>query len=274
MARRKNTVIDRIIEKSGNSFHSRVVRLLRNENWTVIVSPYYSDNFTEKPREIDIIAERAFDIYDFPSRWLGTLNIRLLIECKYINKDTVFWFDDKDQNRVIERVMNDTGMDHPYRNANITKHHYFIDEPVAKLFSSEKNRGEDNEVMNKAINQNLNALIYYRNRNDLISHNSDKPHKVLKRISYPIIAVNSFRNFFQTNMSDEIQNIESITEPFQLEVNYAYMDKDKNGRNEYFLIDILSIEKLSEFLAMLEEKDINTTKAHISWNHRMSGDQD
>lgn len=36
---------------------------LRGRGWTVTVSPYYSENFTDKPREIDIIAEKAVPIW-------------------------------------------------------------------------------------------------------------------------------------------------------------------------------------------------------------------
>ena len=59
----ENDVKD-IINKSGNGFHARVVKLLRNDNWTVLVSPYYSDNFTDKPREIDVIAEAFNSLKD------------------------------------------------------------------------------------------------------------------------------------------------------------------------------------------------------------------
>jgi hypothetical protein len=260
--------IQEILEKSGNVFHSRVVKLLRDEKWTVFVSPYYSDNFTDKPREIDIVAERKFDVNDFASDWLGTLDIRLFIECKYITMDTVFWFDNKDKDQAIERIMSDTGMDNPNQNINIQEHHYFSDVPVAKLFSSEKGRSEDNELMNKAINQNLNALVYYRNRTDLILKNSNIHNQVLRRVPYPIIAVNSFEHFFHTSMSDDTGKVESITEPFQLEVNYAYIDKDRSSRNEYFLIDVVSFDKLSGFLSMLEKTDIKIIRENIRWEKR------
>ena len=170
----KNKSVQEIIEESGNSFHSRIVKLLRNENWPVLVSPYYSDNFTDKPREIDIISEKKFDVHA-GYQWLGTLNIRLFIECKYINRQTIFWFDAKDRARAIERIMTDTGMKHPDDNINIEGLHYFADLPVAKLFESEKSGGEDREAMNKAVNQNLNALVYYRSRNDLIPRDRRKP---------------------------------------------------------------------------------------------------
>jgi len=268
MATKKKTAIDEIMEKSGNVFHTRVVKFFREQKWTVLVSPYYSDNFTDKPREIDIITEKKFDVNDFISDWLGTINIRLFIECKYITGKTVFWFDDKDKNRATERIMTDTGMDHPNHNINIKELHYFIDVPVAKLFSSEKSRNEDNELISKAINQNLNALIYYRNRTGLIPEDSNRRTQVLRQVSYPIIVVNSFENFFRTSMIDETEKVEPITEPFQLEVNYAYIDKDRGGHNEYFLIDVVSIDKLQDFLLMLEKTDISAIKGKICWEER------
>ena len=266
MAKKKKTVVEKIMEKSGNGFHVRIVNILREQRWTTLVSPYYSDNFTDKPREIDIIAERKFDVNEFIGDWLGTLNIRLFIECKYITGDTVFWFDKKDVARATERIMLDTGMEYPSH--NIQELHYFADIPVAKLFSSEKSRGEDNEPMNKAINQNLNALVYYRNRTDLIPNDPYCRNQVLRRVSYPIIAVNSFEYFFRTSMVDNTGEVEPITEPFQLEVNYAYVDKERVGRNEYFLIDVVSIDKLPEFLAMLEKTDIKAIIGKIRLEER------
>lgn len=270
MTKKKKTAVEEIMGKSGNGFHSRVVKLLREQEWTVLVSPYYSDNFTDKPREIDIIAERKFDVNDFISDWLGTLNIRLFIECKYISGDTIFWFDNKDKERATERIMADTGMDHPNHNINIQELHYFADVPVAKLFSSEKSRGEENELMNKAINQNLNALVYYRNRSDLMPENPNRRNQVLRRVSYPIIVVNSFENFFSTSIADDTGEVKPITEPFQLEVNYAYIDKDRNGHNEYFLIDVVSIDKLLEFLSALEKTDIKAIVGKLCWEERQN----
>jgi len=270
MTTKKKTAIDKIMEKSGNSFHTRVVKLLREQKWTVLVSPYYSDNFTDKPREIDIVTERKFDVNNFIGNWLGTLNIRLFIECKYITGNTVFWFDNKDKDRATERIMTDTGMDHPDHNINIKKLHYFADVPVAKLFSSEKSRNEGNEWMNKAINQNLNALVYYRNRTNLIPEDPNSPSQVLRCVPYPVIVVNSFENFFRTNMADDTEKVEPIIEPFQLEVNYAYIDKDRNEHNEYFLIDVVSIDKLSDFLLMLEKTDIKAIKEKLVFEERQN----
>ena len=263
--------VEEIIKKSGNSFHSRVVNKLRDEGWSVLVSPHYSDNFTDKPREIDIIAEKKFDVSDFIYDWLGTLNIRLVIECKYINNDIVFWFEGKNISRAVERIMRDTGMENPSRNIGIQKHHYYADTPVAKLSTSNKGSNEDNEVISKAINQVLNATIYYRNHSNLkiVETKDGYIDRVIKRVPYPLIVVNSFDNFHSTSMSGD-GKAKPITVPFALEVNYAYTDKDRNSFNEYFLIDVVSFDKLSDFLTeKIEKMDVSTILEKIIWDKRM-----
>jgi hypothetical protein len=262
MTPKEKKEVQELFTKSGNSFHSRVVKLLRDEKWTVLVSPYYSDNFTDKPREIDIISERPFDVEKFG--WMGTANASLFIECKYINTKTIFWFDVKDKIRAIERIMKDTGLEHPNQNTNIKAHHYFSDLPVAKLFTSAKG-SEDNDIIGKAINQNLNALVYYRNHASIIPPERGKAVNVLKKVPYPMIVVNSFQNFYRVNMADPDGEIEQITEPFHLEVNYAYIDKEKNSRNEFFLIDVVSYDKLSEHLSMIEKTDVAIISQHCAW---------
>ncbi|MDO8516280.1 MAG: hypothetical protein Q7S28_03455 [bacterium] len=269
---KKTTAVQEIIDQSGNSFHSCVVKNLRDGGWTVLVSPYYSDNFTDKPREIDIIAEKKFNVTDFVSNWLGTVNVLLFIECKYITTATVFWFDAKDKERAIERIMRDTGMEHPQLDGNIQKHHYLSDVAVAKLFASDSKRNEDNETITKAINQNLNATVYYRNRKDLkiATTQSGYVERVLKRVSYPIIVVNSMEPFHSTDMGGSGE-VHAITEPFQLEVNYAYTDKDRNGFNEYFLVDVVSIDKLSDFLiTSIEQADVPALAEKIKWDKRLN----
>src|SRR3989344_179133 len=268
MAKKKKTAIEKIMEKSGNGFHARVVNLLRAKKWTTLVSPYYSDNFTDKPREIDIITEKVFDVNEFVRQWLGTINVRLSIECKYVVGDIVFWFDSKDSVRARDRVMTDTGTSDE-RNLVVQGYHYLDAVPVAKLFTSEKGR-EDNEWMSKAINQNLNALVYYRGKKDLIPPDPHLRNQVLQHISYPIIVVNSFDTFYRMDMANPDAVVEKITEPFQLEVNYAYINDKKNSQNEYFLIDVVSIDTLQTFLSTLEKRDIETLMAKLRWDAIMN----
>ncbi len=269
-SKKKKSPAQEIIERSGNSFHSRVVNKLRELEWSVLVSPHYNDNFTDKPREIDIIAEKKFDVHEFIHDWLGTVNVQLFVECKYITDDIVFWFEGKDVERATQRIMRDTGMEDPRRNTGVEQHHYYTNVPVAKLWASNSKKNEDNEVISKAINQVLNGTIYYRHRGDLkiVPSKNGYVDRVLKRVPYPLIVVNSFDNFYATPMTGDGEP-QPITEPFALEVNYAYTDKDRNGVNEYFLIDVVSLDKLPEFLASaIEKADVAALAEKLRWDKR------
>jgi hypothetical protein len=253
-----------IITRSGNTFHYQVVNFLRERGWSVLVSPYYTDNLTDKPREIDIIAEKAFNISNYwqNSRLLGTLNVKLFIECKYIRSHNVFWFDSIDKQNMIKRIISDTPLKDPRKNISIEKHHYMHAKNVAKLFASENINQENGEVFYKAINQNLNALIYYKNKGKLsIIPESNQNVKILQILNYPLIICNSFEKLFGVDVSVGNEPAE-IGDNFQMEVNYAYVNRQTNF-SEYFLLDVVNFEKLDNFLNMLEEKDIDVIKEVI-----------
>lgn len=166
--------------------------------------------------------------------------------------------------------MNDTGLDHPEQNINIEKHHYFQNLPVAKLFASKDDhnneRGTENDPMYKAINQSLNALVYYRQEHSIIPET--RHSKVVKVIYYPIIIFNSLNDFYQTSINESGNNTTPITDTFQLEINYAYISKEHINQNEYFLIDVVDFNKFEVFLDNLENTDIKTIKEDIAWKHR------
>src|SRR4030043_1429892 len=128
-----------IIAQSGNTFHCKVLKYLQDKGWTVLISPYYNDNVSSKPREIDLIAEKAFDAKDRFKGFLGTVNVKLFVECKYISQKTVFWFHDKDKQKAEELVTQTTPL--PPDNTYTAKHHYLGEvDRVAKLFSDEQKK--------------------------------------------------------------------------------------------------------------------------------------
>ena len=182
--------IKKIIAQSGNSFHCKVLRCLREKGWTVLISPYYNDNISSKPREIDLIAEKAFEAKDNLGRFFGTINVKLFIECKYISQKTVFWFHDRDFQKAEDLVTQTT----PLRKDNIyTKKHHYLTEPsgVAKLFSDERKKSAENEIFYKALNQSLNAMVYYRDKESIIKLPPGRDGYVLKTVNYPVIICNS-----------------------------------------------------------------------------------
>lgn len=244
-----------IIENSGNTFHFKVLKNLQEKDWTVLISPYYNDNVTGKPREIDLIAEKAFKASGKPGKvgyFNYTINIKLFIECKYIRPKTVFWFHDKDKTKAEELVTQTTPLksDNTYTN----RHHYLggVDS-VAKLFADEGKRSADNEIFYKALNQSLNAMVYYRNRESIIKLPNGESSVILTSVNYPVIICNSFENLYRAPFDTDADPL-NITEDFLLEVNYAYMTSDGTNKNEYFLIDILNFNFLDSFLGIIEDE--------------------
>ena len=249
--------IQELIEASGNNFHSNVIKFLREKEWNVLISPYYNDNASDKAREIDIIAEKAFEVKDsLFGRTKGWLNVRFIIECKYINSETVFWFDAKDKKKAEEMLIRNT----PLKKDNMytQEHHYMTDDSVAKLFSSEKSKDLSNEPIYKAINQSLNAMIYFRHEPPI----QRKHSPMLRTVCYPVIILNAFGKVFSVNIGESsYSNIKDKF--FQLEVNYAYLDSSKKNMKEYFLIDVVNFSYLDDFLNEIQTKDVEAMKVMV-----------
>lgn len=242
-----------IIENSGNSFHCKIIDYFKKNGWYFLISPYYTDNVTNKPREIDLIVEKAFPYSDHIEQKYGSVNVKLFIECKYISKVNVFWFADKDlisTKNLVSRITGNLGQD-IYSN----DHHYLKNtDQVAKLFAAENNRQIENEVMYKALNQSLNAMVYHRKTRSIIPDRvgSRQYGNVIKTIHYPVIACNSFKKFFRINIGSSDDPV-PIDHNFQLEVNYAYMDYNSKQTNEFFLIDVLDFSLLDDYLKTIED---------------------
>ena len=65
--------VSELIKNSGNNFHAKVARWLAENDWHVVVSPYYMDQTQNKAREIDLIAEKFWPINDSFSNQTGVL---------------------------------------------------------------------------------------------------------------------------------------------------------------------------------------------------------
>ncbi len=198
----------------------------------------------------------------------GSFPVRLLIECKYVKDPIVFWFDKKDADQAVDRIIRDIPiLEKPKENVNIEGHHWYSVKEVAKLFATfnpnREERQPENEIIFSSIDKVLNCLIYHRNTPS--QHLSGNPgRKSQPRINYPLILVDSFSKMFKTTLEHA-----ECTEPldkeiwFPAEVNYAYIlygDGRKYQYLEYFLVDIVNFIRLPDYLALLEEKDIQAAK--------------
>src|SRR5437868_4921451 len=89
--------VSKLVRSSGNNFHAKVARWLSDNEWHVVVSPYYMDQTQNKAREIDLIAEKLWPVNNTFGRRMGDVAVRLFIECKFVPSYSVFWFAEKDQ---------------------------------------------------------------------------------------------------------------------------------------------------------------------------------
>jgi hypothetical protein len=65
-------------------------------------------------------------------------------------------------------------------------------------------------------------------------------------------------------MSDSNQTLKVIDHPFQLEVNYAYLDTAKRPKNEFFLIDVITIDMIDDYIKGLEVTDVANRSQSIA----------
>lgn len=262
--------IEQFVKDHGHNFHSQVVQRLRNYGWTVLVSPFYRDNGTDKAREADIIAEKeiSFGMNGESTTYHGFFRVRLIVECKFITESIIFWFDDRNFNSAEERIKKDI----PYfesssKNDSILGHHWMSLETVAKLFATySQNRQEkqqENELIFSSIDKTLNCLINYCNQPSIIPNNKRLAEESrLDRgiINYPVIICNDFSKFFKTTIgnSEGVKKLTAVPN-FEIEVNYEYVRYIAGMRKnypEYFLVDVVDFNKLEDYLKILRDKDL------------------
>ena len=141
-------------------------------------------------------------------------------------------------------------------------HHYLSESLIAKLYKTD-GKNADGDPVFKAINQSLNAFIYFRHRpTDLDSQYNHQPLVIL---NYPIIVCNSFEKFLKKDTTNDSED--SIIDTFQLEVDYAYTVKDKE-LEELFYIDVLDIEKFGIFENDILQKEIELARQKSSDDRR------
>jgi hypothetical protein len=241
-----------IIANSGNTFHCKVANYFINHGWNTLVSPYYMDGGTGKPREIDLIAEKYWPLdHSWRSKDQGpkAIMVRLFIECKYIPQSTVFWFSKKDIVTARKWLVRNTRFRED--NSFTDEHHYLSsNRAVAKMFATSNAKTTENEAFYRALNQCLNGTINLR-RHPSISHNFKTLPTIAGSFEMPVILCDSFANFYQVDMAST-DNAQSMKDNFQFEVNYAYSNNDGSQRTEYFLIDIVEFQKLDTFLNVIE----------------------
>lgn len=242
--------ITQLVNSSGNTLHARVARWFRDNGWHIVVSPYYMDQTQNKAREIDLIAEKLWPVMGPFGHAVGDIAVRLFVECKFVPSHSVFWLAEKSRSEALDLVCS-SGI-FPANNTYTEKHHYLAQSPrVAKLFAT-SGRSQEAEPFYKALNQSLNATVAMRGMPLSVPGLKNRPHGVRKTLEFPVVVCSSFDNVFAVDFYAEAEP-EPITQIFQLEVRYAYIDRNGSMRDEYFLLDFVEFKQLDQFAAWINE---------------------
>lgn len=237
--------VTQLIEASGNSFHAKVARWFQAHGWHTVVSPYYMDQSQSKAREIDLVAEKLWPIHNQSlGASIGHVVVRLFIECKFVGSEAVLWFAPKDTEAARRLVCRGGAFRDNKRYTD--QHHYLAaGERVAKLFASSNDKAPENEPFYKALNQVLNATIAMRGRSP--SHPGLRnTHGRTVLLEYPVVVCSSFSRLYAVDFL-EASEAAAITENFQLEVRYAYLDRDGGQHDDYFLLDFVDFGQIAAF---------------------------
>lgn len=254
--------VAQLVASSGNNFHAKVARWFKANDWHVVVSPYYMDQTQNKAREIDLVAERLWPVKNVWGDTIGHLVTRLFVECKFVPSYSVFWFTDKDRG-AAQKLVCSRGI---FRedNSYTAKHHYLAESPrVAKLFATSVGRSQETEPYYKALNQVLNAMVSMRGGPASIP-GAERGHGPLAVIEFPVVVCSSFEQLYEVDFFAEAEP-KQIEKNFQLEVQYAYLDKGGTQRDEYLLLDFVEFARLDEFIRAITE-DANAAAVFLEPN--------
>jgi len=245
--------ISKIIEKSGHDFHLKVSQKLQDLGWNTIDNHYYNDPDSGKAREIDIIATKEYLVHgDSFNRVNEKIIVKLFIECKYINSPTIFWFRDRDLNSAIKLSKDNRILDDKPDNYvnDLTKHHYVKHNDVTGQWQS-----ANNDIFAEAQHQVLKAMLFFK-----------EAGQESYEINYPIIVTNDFSQLFRREPSPK--NHDNIIENFQIETNYAYKNKKNDNITKYFLIDVVGLPTLENFVNELEKQDVHLLRDSLAYDLR------
>ena len=236
------STVTQLIDSSGNNFHAKVARWFHANGWHVVVSPYYMDQTQSKARELDLVVEKLWPIRDMWGGPHGDVAVRLFVECKFIASEAVFWMAPKNIAAAKALVCRSS----PFREDKTytDKHHYLATCPeVAKIFTSNNSKTQENEPFYKALNQALNATVALRLQPPTHPSLAGRRRGTLVTLEYPVVVCSSFSQLYAVDFLEESPATQ-VTENFQIEVQYAYLDKSGSSRDDYFLLDVVDFDQL------------------------------
>lgn len=233
------------IEKSGYELELNASRILNKNSWYVRTNPIWFNEETKRYFETDIVATKKNR-----QNWLNMI----IIECKkQADKPWVFFKQNKKNIDVwtLNIVSEEEGRVYNEFEKTYFDRHYYYGKNIATYYMNPFwNQDRPNPIY-KAINQVVNALIFYLEQQSAVISNKKETTLLL----YPIIVFKGMlfsaefndgkldineENHIQLLVEREIKNPESL----------PWTDtKEKILTSKPIIIDIVSIDYFEEFLS-------------------------
>lgn len=249
---------------------------MQSKGWNVLNQEGYLDIETGKWRTIDIVATKAKDLPD--SSIYKRLHMSLIIECKKISDDKpwVFFVREKKHNKIFDplaaiglvKYVSKPQL-HPSCLPNIVDglHYYSPNFNKVAVIPYEPFLKEGKSNLYEAQHQVIKSLLYEKDElerflsmEETIEETIPKVNKInLISIAYPVIIVDG-----------KLYELELENEKLKLAPsNYTqYLTSYGFPYSEEFLVDVIKIDFLNEYLDMIEREIEALTKKIASIDSR------
>lgn len=228
-------------EKNWSNLENNVAKILRQFGWNVKENQPYLDPNTDKQREIDIIASKEYAVWSNDRIWIKspeTLEMRLFIDCKNLPKPLWLYVRDKDNSTIMKVLFENRVYRELYGNyfdvnedvPDCMKTHRFLSD--SKL--AYKSIGNDEKSIGiQWVNQVIHAML-----------SPIYPTRVTYNIDYTVIIVNDERKL-------ALEHEDGSRSYADKNILYG-IDYIVNKRKKYFVVDIVSLNNLQDFLKELD----------------------
>jgi hypothetical protein len=272
---------------SGNLFHIEVVnyfRKLEEPKWKTLVSSYYKDTVTDTPREIDLLAETQIFSSKQPGRTFANINVRLMIECKYLpgGKQIHFWFDEIEETIIREIVQEINNIDYmgDYKRVDISMNgrinvSYFNNLKYAVLHDS--NFSGDKDMFHKGLMSSLHASVDNEAEPSILGDYTwdDKTteHDVVMNI--PVLLFKGDVKKLAGTFGDSEVTEEKFQELakdgwFRYLINYKHKMDNGTYENRSYFVDVVDFDHIDNYMNMIKS-DARLVADHKVFEIRTKG---
>jgi len=252
----------KIIEESGNNLHIDTVDLLERMQWDVDLSSYYYDETANKPREIDIIAQRNVEVKEA----IDQFKLFLFIECKYFKNEVAFRARRNNKEESKEAIIIE-GLDKEYllEGENLFREHHYLKEGfIGKLYDSFPK--EQGAVFN-AVTQPIKSLTFFKER----SYKMEVEKGLTKAIYYPIVVYSGIEGIYAIKRKEaDLDKLEPKKELI-FGLNYSYKSVvDNKLKTNHFYIDFIHQDSLGNFIEDVIRKESSELRDYLFLKSKMS----